>query len=133
PLMLAGLTAVWIAAFASHAPAVRARSPFLALLPPVSLMAFSGIGVDDGVRPAYVVLFLASAFGVLFADSLRRVAQWGPVTLWHGRGRLRVGSITTTRAARRVAVACLGIAAFAPWLLPGFRHGGLLQINGQQG
>ena len=71
--------------------------------------------------------------GVLFADSLRRVGQWGPVTLWHGRGRLRFGSVTTTRAARRVAVACLGIAAFAPWLLPGFRHDGLLKINGEQG
>src|SRR5204863_7191095 len=37
PLFLAGITAVWAAAFSAHALAVRARSPFLALLPPAAL------------------------------------------------------------------------------------------------
>jgi hypothetical protein len=130
PLMLAALVAMWTAAFASHALAARARSPFLALLPAAALLAFAGIVLEDGVRPAYVVAFLVTALGVLFADGLRRVGQWGPLTMWHGRRSLRFGSPTTTRGARLLAVACIGIAAFTPWILPGFRSEALLNIAG---
>jgi len=130
PLLLAGLTAVWTAAFAAHALAVRARSPFLALLPLAALLAFAGVLVEDGARPAYTVTFLAAALVLLFADSFRRVGHWGPVSVWHGRSRLEVGSVTTTRTARRVAMASLAIAAFAPGLLPGFGSKGLLEVHG---
>jgi len=130
PLLLAGLTAVWTAAFAAHALAVRARSPFLALLPLAALLAFAGVLVEDGSRPAYTVTFLAASLVLLFADSFRRVGHWGPVSVWHGRSRLEVGSVTTTRTARRVALASLAIAAFAPGLLPGFGSKGLLEVHG---
>ena len=130
PLLLAGLTAVWTAAFAAHALAVRARSPFLALLPLAALLAFAGVLVEDGSRPAYTVTFLAASLVLLFADSFRRVGHWGPVSVWHGRSRLQVGSVTTTRTARRVAMASLAVAAFAPGLLPGFGSKGLLEVHG---
>jgi len=58
PLFLAGLTAVWAASFSAHVLAARARSPFLALLPPAALLAFPRILLSQGARPLYVVVFL---------------------------------------------------------------------------
>lgn len=132
PLMLAGVTATWTAAFAAHSLAVRARSPFLALLPLASLLGFAGILLQDGARPTYVISFLAGSLGLLFADGFRRVGHWGPVSVWHGRSRFGVGSAATTRSARRLAYACLGVAAFFPWVLPGFKAGAILDVRGGQ-
>jgi transglutaminase-like putative cysteine protease len=143
PLLIAAVTAAWSAAFASHALAVRARSPFLALLPLASLLAFSNIVVDDGVRPAYVLTFLVAALAVLFADAVRRVGHWGPVTVWRTGferapegmgGRLRsawrVPGSTTGRSARRLGTAALAAALAGAWVLPGFRSPGILSLNG---
>jgi transglutaminase-like putative cysteine protease len=130
PLLIAGVTAAWTAAFAAHSLAVRANSPLLAIAPPAALMTFAGIVLDDGARPMYVFLFLFAALAVLFADALRRVAHWGPVTVWHERSWLRAGSGTTVRAAWRVAAGCLAVALFTPWVLPGFRSSGLLSLRG---
>jgi transglutaminase-like putative cysteine protease len=143
PLFLAALAAVWSAGFALHALAGRARSPFLAILPPASLLAFSNIVVEDGVRPVYVVVFLAASLAVLFGDALRRVGQWGPVSSWrtpfqpHNQGladrlrsSVRLGTSATGRPARRVAAAAvLGALAMA-WILPGFRSAGILTLAG---
>jgi transglutaminase-like putative cysteine protease len=129
PLFLAALTAVWTAAFSCHALAARARSPLLALLPPAALLAFGNKVLDDGARPLYVAVFLIAALAILFADSLRRVGQWGPISMWHGRYGLRTGRATTSRGARRVAAACLALALFAPGLLPGFRDEGLVDLH----
>jgi transglutaminase-like putative cysteine protease len=131
PLFLAALTAVWTAAFSSHSLAARARSPFLALLPPSALLAFGNKVVEDGARPLYVGAFLLAAFTLLFADGLRRVSQWGPISMWHGRYGLKSGTATTTRGARRMAAACLGLALLAPGLLPGFRDKGLVDLHGE--
>jgi transglutaminase-like putative cysteine protease len=130
PLLLAGITAVWTAAFASHSLAVRARSPFLALAPQAALLAFAGIVVEDGARPVYVLVFLLGCLAVLFADALRRVGQWGTVSVWHGRRIAGLASRTTTRGAWRVAAGCLSIALFVPWLLPGFGDQSVLRLNG---
>jgi transglutaminase-like putative cysteine protease len=142
PLLIAAVTAAWSAAFASHALAVRARSPFLALLPPASLLAFANIVVDDGVRPAYVVVFLVAALAVLFADAVRRVGHWGPVTMWRtgfepdrdGLGARvhsawHVPGSTTGRSARRLGTAAVVAALAGAWILPGFRSPGILSLN----
>jgi transglutaminase-like putative cysteine protease len=120
---------VWASAFAVHALAARARSPFLALLPPAALLAFAGIVMKDGARPVYVLPFLTACLAVLFGDALYRVTQWGPLSVWHGRGALSLGSATWTQGARRVALASLAIAAFTPWLLPGFGARSLLDVR----
>lgn len=130
PLLLASITATWAAAFATHALAVRAASPFLALFPAGALLAFASLVVQDGSRPLYVVLFLAAAMGLLFADGLRRVGQWGPVSVWSGPRRWRRTAAAHTRAARRVALACLLLAVFAPGILPGYRADGILSAQG---
>ncbi len=130
PLLLAGITAVWTAAFASHSLAVRARSPFLALAPQAALLAFAGIVVEDGARPVYVLVFLIGCMAVLFADALRRVGQWGTVSVWRGRRIAGLASRTTTRGAWRVAAGCLSVALFVPWLLPGFGDQSVLRLNG---
>jgi len=130
PLLLAGITAAWTAAFATHALAVRARSPLLATAPPAALMVFAGIVMGDGARPLYVLVFLAAGLAVLFADALRRVGTWGPVTVWHERKSVRSGGGTTARGAWRVALGCLAIALFAPWILPGFGSSALLSVRG---
>jgi transglutaminase-like putative cysteine protease len=133
PLILASLTAVWAAAFSSHALAARAHSPFLAILPPGALVAFATLLMDDGPRPAYVVPFLVAALLVLYADGLRRVGQWGPVTVWNeGRGA-RFAAATSTRGARRVALACVAVALFMPGVLPGFRAPGLIDVHADSG
>jgi transglutaminase-like putative cysteine protease len=130
PLFLAALTAVWAASFSAHSLASRARSPFLALLPPAGLLAFTSIILEEGGRPLYVLVFLSSAIAVLFADGLRRVGQWGPVTAWHGRRRLRFGTSASLRGARWVAALSLAVAVFLPGILPGYRAKGLVEVHG---
>jgi len=131
PLFLAGVISVWTAAFSSHTLAARARSPFLAILPPAALMAFTSLILRDGARPLYVLGFLVATLGVLFAEELRQVSQWGPVAMWHGRRQLGFRNWVSTRGARRLGMACVGIAVFTPWILPGFGHPGLVQLHGQ--
>lgn len=129
PLVLAALTAVWAASFSSHALAARARSPFLAILPPAALVAFATVLMQDGPRPIYVLPFLLAVLLLLFTDGIRRIGQWGPVTAW-GRGHgARFAASTSSRGARRVAVACLAVALFLPGLLPGFRQAGVLNVH----
>ncbi len=118
-LLLAGVTAVWTAAFAAHSLAFRARSPLLALTPLAALLAFAGVVVDDGARPGYVLLFMLGALVLLFGDGMRRLGQWGPITSWRGRRRFAARTGTAARGAWRVAVGTLGVALFVPWLLPG--------------
>lgn len=130
PLVLAALTAVWAAAFSSHALAARAGSPFLAILPQGVLLGFAGLIMGDGPRPIYVAPFLVAALIVLFADGLRRVGRWGPVAIWHGGRGSRFAAAATGRGARRLAVACLGLAVFMPGILPGFRSAGLVDVRG---
>ncbi len=130
PLFLAGLTAVWAASFSAHALAVRARSPFLALLPPAALLAFPSILLSQGARPLYVAVFLLGALLLLFGDSLRRVGQWGPVAMWQGRPHPRFGTATTTRGARRLGLVCLGVAMLIPGILPGYHNEGLVDVRG---
>ncbi|MGH2573800.1 MAG: DUF3488 and transglutaminase-like domain-containing protein [Actinomycetota bacterium] len=132
PLVLAALTAVWAAAFSSHALAARAGSPFLAIVPQAVLLGFAGLIMGDGPRPIYVAPFLLAALMVLFADGLRRVGRWGPVAIWHGRRGSRFAAAATGRGARRLAVACLGLALFVPGILPGFHSAGLVDVRGDE-
>lgn len=130
PLLLAGVTAVWTATFSSHVLAVRARSPFLAILPPGTLMAFTSLVVQSPARRIYVALFLVAALALLYGDGLRRIAQWGPLTQWRRQRGTRATAVTT-RGARRLAVACLAIALVTPGVLPGFRSKALLNVRGR--
>ena len=129
PLLLAAMTAVWAASFASHALAVRSGSPLLAVLPPAALLAFADIVLDDGARPQLAALFLVGALAVLFLDGLRRVGQWGPMHPWSSSGRRRLTTPTATRGARRLALVALGAALLLPGVLPGYQHAGLLKID----
>ena len=126
-LMLAGVTAVWTAAFAAHSLAFRARSPLLALTPLAALLAFAGVVLEDGARPLYVLVFVLGALIVLFGDAVRRLGLWGPISAWRGRRGFAARSRTSARGAWRVAAGTLGIALFLPWLLPGFGAGSILR------
>jgi transglutaminase-like putative cysteine protease len=130
PLFLAGLTAVWAASFSAHALAARARSPFMALLPLAALLAFPSIVVHNGARPLFVLAFLLGALALLFADSLRRVGQWGPLWIWQEGPHARFGTATTTRGARRLGLVCLGVAIVIPGILPGYRKPALVDVRG---
>ena len=125
PLMLAAVTAVWTAAFSSHALAIRAGSPLLAILPPIALVGFADTVLEDGARPIYAIILLAAALAVVFADGLRRVRQWGPV--WSGSRTRRLG--TSVRGSRSVAFAVIAAAVLVPGLLPGFRSGPLVDFS----
>ena len=125
PLMLAAVTAVWTAAFSSHALAIRAGSPLLAILPPIALVGFADTVLEDGARPGYAILLLAAALAVVFADGLRRVRQWGPV--WSGSRTRRLGA--SVRGSRPVALTVIAVAVLIPWLLPGFRSEPLVDLS----
>jgi len=127
-LLLAGLTAVWTAAFSAHALAARAGSPLLAALPSLALLGFADAVMADGARPAYALLFLAALLAVVFLDGLRRVRRWGPLAPWPGTRR-RWLTATTTSGARRMASVALGVAALAPGILPGFRAGPIVDLT----
>lgn len=125
PLMLAAVTAVWTSAFSSHALAIRAGSPLLAILPPIALVGFADTVLEDGARPVYAILLLAAALAVVFADGLRRVRQWGPV--WSGSRTRRLG--TSVRGSRPVAFMVIAAAVLVPGLLPGFRSEPLVDLS----
>lgn len=127
-LMTAGLIAVWAAATASHALAVRARSAVLPLLPPAALLAFAGVVSRDGSRPGYAMAFLAASFCVLYAEARVRTASWGPV-LQPGRRR----SATAGRWARGLGLGAAAVALAAPGILPGFRSEPILEIDRASG
>jgi len=131
PLMLAAVTAVWTAAFSSHALAIRAGSPLLAILPPIALVGFADTVLEDGARPFYAIVLLAAALAVVFADGVRRVRQWGPV--WSGSRTRRLG--TSVRGSRSVAFAVIAAAVLVPGLLPGFRSAPLVDFatSGDEG
>ena len=133
PLFMAAVTAMWTAAFSTHALALRSGSPLLASVPCAALLAFAGIVVGDGPRRGYAALFLFGLLAVLFVDGLRRVRQWGPLRPWQGTSRPRVTSTTTTRGARRVAFAAVIVALLVPGILPGFRAAPLLATMGSGG
>jgi hypothetical protein len=127
PLMLAAVVGVWASVFASHALAVRAGSPLLALLPPIALVGFADSVLEEIVRPVFGLLFLVAAMAVLFADGMRRVQGWGPV--WTGPGRAARLDVAAGRGARRVAGLAVVVAAAAPVLLPGFGSRGLVDFS----
>ena len=136
PLFMAAITAVWTAAFSTHALAVRSGSPMLAAAPAAALVAFASVVLDDGPRPGYAVLFLVGVLALLFADGLRRVRQWGPVRPWSSGladVRRRVVSSSTTRGARRVVVLVVLVAVLLPGLLPGIRSKPVLALGARAG
>jgi hypothetical protein len=126
PLMLAAVTAVWSAAFSTHALALRAGSPLLAVLPSVALVGFADIVLEDGARPVYALTFLAAALAVVFVDGLRRVRQWGPV--WSSFASRRLSTVAA-RGARQVAALAVLAAVLVPGLLPGFRSEALVDLS----
>ncbi|MGE5460920.1 MAG: DUF3488 and DUF4129 domain-containing transglutaminase family protein [Solirubrobacterales bacterium] len=128
PLTMAAVTAVWAAASSTYTLAVRAGSPILSILPPVALVAFADIVLEDGVRPFYAGLFLLAALAVVFTDGLRRIRQWGPI--WSGSRRDHTLRTATSRGVRRVALVALGAALVVPWVLPGFRSQALVDFSG---
>ncbi|MCA1726355.1 MAG: DUF3488 and transglutaminase-like domain-containing protein [Actinobacteria bacterium] len=129
-LLLAGVVAVWTASFAAHALVVRATSGVLALLPAGALVGFADVVLGDGVRPAYMVLFLLSAFGVLSTLGLRSVARWGQLVPWSGAPRWSLFSTNALRAARRAAIPAALSAVLLPWMLPGLHRQAWYPIGG---
>lgn len=127
PLFLAAIVAIWATVFSSHALAFRARSPLLALLPPLTLLAFADTVLEELIKPAYGLAFLGGALALVFADSLRRVQAWGPV--WVGSGSRARRFAIAGRGARRVAVAAVATAALAPILVPGFGSKAIIDIS----
>lgn len=130
PLLLAAMTAVWTAAFSAHALAARAGSPLLAVLPSAALIGFADTVLQDGARPLYALLLLASALLLVFVDAMRRIRQWGPI--WTAPGRRRLSSVAG-RGARRVGVVAVGAALLLPGVLPGFRADPLVDLSSGDG
>jgi transglutaminase-like putative cysteine protease len=117
-LMTASLTAVWTAATASHALAVRSRSTVLPLLPPAALLTFAGVVTGDGPRPGYVALLFIASIAVVLAVGLTRLGAWGRV-VGGRRGRRLVGG-TAVRWAGWLGASALLIALILPGILPGY-------------
>lgn len=126
PLMLAAVTSTWTAAFSTHALAVRAGSPLLAVLPSVALVGFADTVLGDGARPIYAIVFLVAALAVVFVDGLRRVRQWGPI--WFSFRSRPLASVAS-RGARQVALLAVLSAVLIPGLLPGFRSAALVDFS----
>jgi transglutaminase-like putative cysteine protease len=126
PLMLAAVTSTWTAAFSTHALAVRAGSPLLAVLPSVALVGFADTVLADGARPIYAIVFLVAALAVVFVDGLRRVRQWGPIWFTF---RSRPLATIASRGARQVALLAVLSAVLVPGLLPGFRSAALIDFS----
>lgn len=129
-LFSASLIAVWSAAYAAHALAVRAASPILALVPPAALLGFANVVAEDGARPAYVAVFLLAALGVAFSAGIFQLGAWGPILPRRSAAALHITAGPTGRLARRLAVAVTAVAVLLPGLLPGFGAAAMLDIDG---
>jgi transglutaminase TgpA-like protein/transglutaminase superfamily protein len=127
PLLLAAVVAMWAAIFSSHALAVRAGSPLLALLPPVALLGFADTVLEEDFRPLYGLPFLAAALIVAFADAIRRVVSWG--TVWVAQRPSQGLLAVAARGVRPVAASVLVAAALSPAVLPGFGSGAVIDLN----
>lgn len=119
PLLMAAVTAIWAACSSAYTLAARAGSPMLALVPPVALVAFADLVLEDGVRPGYAALLVVAALAVVLADGLRRIRHFGPV--WSGPGGTALARSAAARGIRRAGLAALLAALLVPGLLPGFR------------
>ena len=84
-----------------------------------ALVAFADVVLEDGVRPAHMVLLLAAAFAVLSAVGLRSVARWGqPGAV--GRGAPVVAVLDQRPAGRPAGGLPAAVSAILlPWALPG--------------
>lgn len=131
PLLMAAVTAVWTACSSAHTLAARAGSPMLALVPPVALVAFADLVLEDGVRPGYAALLILAALAVALADGLRRIRRFGP--LWSGPGATPRARSAISRGARRAGSIALLAALLAPGLLPGFRAEPIVDLAGSGG
>lgn len=129
-LMTASITAVWTAATASHALAVRSRSTVLPLLPPAALLAFAGVVTEDGPRPGYVAALLIAAMAVVFAVGVDRMGTWGRIVT--GSRRRSAGS-TAVRNATWIAAGSLVVALLLPGILPGYGAGSVVRFEGGTG
>jgi transglutaminase-like putative cysteine protease len=127
-LMTASLTAVWTAATASHALAVRSRSTVLPLLPPAALLTFAGVVTGDGPRPGYVAILFIGSVAVVLAVGFARLGIWGRVVGRRGKsGSLVVG--TAVRWAGWLGVGALFIALILPGILPGYGSGAAVRVG----
>ncbi len=125
-LVSASAIAMWCAAYAAHALAVRAGSAILAALPPAGLVAFAGMLTPGGPRRLQVALLVVSTLALLFGAGLGRLRTWGPVLSSPGR---RTPASALTRDARRLTFAALVAALLVPGVLPGLGAEGLLRLN----
>ena len=121
PLMTASMMAVWSASTAAHALAIRSGSTVLPILPGAALLAFSGVVTEDPPRPGYVLLFLAAAFAILFAQAMQRASAWGP--------GLRRKTVFSGRWARVVGVTAGVAAVIFPGVLPGFARPAIIELD----
>lgn len=122
PLMTASMMAVWSAATAAHALAVRSGSALLPLLPAAALLGFAGVVTEEPPRPGYVVLFLGSAFTILFAEAMQRTRSWGAARSERG--------VFSGRWARILGGGAAAAAIAIPAILPGFGDAAVVEIEG---
>jgi len=132
-LMTASITAVWAAAAAAHALAVRSRSTILPLLPPAALLAFAGVVREDGPRPGYASALLLAGAAVLLGVGIERLGLWGRVVHRPTGRRRRLLGVTTARWAGWIAVGALFLATVLPGILPGYGAGSILSFEGRGG
>jgi hypothetical protein len=130
-LMIASISAVWTAAAAAHALAVRSRSTILPLLPPVALMAFAGVVREDGPRPAYPAALLLAGAAVLLGVGIERLGLWGRVIHRPTGRRRRLLGATAVRRAGWIAVVALFVGTVLPGILPGYESRALIDLDGR--
>jgi transglutaminase-like putative cysteine protease len=132
-LMTASITAVWAAAAAAHALAVRSRSTILPLLPPAALLAFAGVVREDGPRPGYASALLLAGAAVLLGVGIERLGLWGRVVHRATGRRRRLLGATTARSAGWIAVGALFVATLLPGVVPGYGSGSIIDLEGRGG
>jgi transglutaminase-like putative cysteine protease len=132
-LMTASITAVWAAAAAAHALAVRSRSTILPLLPPAALLAFAGVVREDGPRPGYASALLLAGAAVLLGVGIERLGLWGRVVHRPTGRRRRLLGVTTARRAGWIAAGGLFVATVLPGILPGYASGSIIDLEGRGG
>jgi transglutaminase-like putative cysteine protease len=132
-LMTASITAVWAAAAAAHALAVRSRSTILPLLPPAALLAFAGVVREDGPRPGYASALLLAGAAVLLGVGIERLGLWGRVVHRPAGRQRRLLGATTARRAGWIAVGALFVATVLPGVLPGYGSGSVIDLEGRGG
>ena len=128
PFLVAALCGIGLTTILAHALLVRVRTPLVAILPPLAVVAVADLSLGRSAPPGSTIALTVAALGVVLADGVGRILAYGRVEPPLG---LRTALLAATRGARLPLALVTALAVVAPGILPGATTEPLLDLSGR--